>query len=583
MVLVNGIIKADGNFITYRVSTPGSATALSRNATTPDYITSPPPLIYCDTGHQLVGVDTFLVRSDSNVGNTFYRPVVSPKGHVYRNGTYGTWSYLDAVLWNPSEGKLLWWVQGSNRLATDLLTCTDPLTWTREANVLLNHDSAVHGRDWAAVVLNPDTSDASKKFIRVGADGNTYDGQGLGLWYSGDGRTWTEGTRGHVSLTGTDAEAASFGYDPYRNVWWIAPRTTLMVDYKGNWDPNSPNGYRAGDTCANPGDGNYYRFMGASGSSNGFPRATGDANWARLKIPLGDTSNGNPYLRVLRYREAPDVETLITRAWGAYYNNVWLCPDTLDVNLNTGAPTGFVPELYTMAKVPHGNCWVGLMAIYHGDGSGPPYEHRTNTQTAFSRDGFQWTRPADRTPFIPWDADASEANWKKNYALPVSTGYLLDPVAGTLHFPIAGANNSPQAEFGGCGWATLRQDGFASLDGNASECVFITRVIRWPADAIALWINADAAGGTVYVEVCDPNGSSLKFLAEANSIPCRANNLRHLVRWRAGSFAPAIAERRGLPVILKFYLTNAKLYSFWFTKDNLTDNLGEVNLWPRAR
>jgi hypothetical protein len=583
-VLWNGIVEYDSNFITDNVQNAGGGSnSLSRNITNPAYLDPnigngglPNPILIA-VGRQLPAVDEFFRRKDSNNGRTYYQALVSPKGPVYRNGTYGTWGYLDGVWWSPEEGKLFAYVQGDNRYTTKLLTATDPLSWTSEGNVIKENVGAVHGRDWATVYYDALTSDANQRWKRISLDSNGYNGLGLSLKYSADGRTWTEGPRGSSTLTGAAAEAASFGYDPFRGVWWIAPRVTDAIDYKFTIDPNMPVGYyRTGDTGLYPKNGStYFRLIGtwAAGQT-----PSTDPNWASVTSG-GSTTVGQYNQRLLRYREAPDVETLITRAWTAYHN-AWFCADTLDVNLNTGAPGAYVVESYTLSKVAHESLWILFPGLYHGDGSGAPYEHRINTGIGFSRDGFHYTRPADRTPFIPWDADASEANAKKNYALPPGT--ML--TTATHHiFLFGGANNVPQAEYGAMMLATLPRGRFASADGNASGQVFITNPIRWPSDANYFFINADAAGGSITVEVCDPNGSSLKFLADANCIPCRANNLMHLVRWEAGACAPNIQNRQGSSVILKFYLKSAKLYEFWISPSPAGESRGYVNWWPQPR
>jgi hypothetical protein len=149
---------------------------------------------------------------------------------------------------------------------------------------------------------------------------------------------------------------------------------------------------------------------------------------------------------------------------------------------------------------------------------------------------------------------------------------------------------TPENYFRGCGLAWLRVDGFTSLDAGHEVGTMLT-VPFFPRGKY-LYINADARGGEIRVEVLQDytyvelkdfergKGGMGLFRVE-NCIPLQRDSIRHRVEWKNGenfvdSFPPGwnspspSGEIQGKlyfskrAIALKFYLANAKLYSFWF-------------------
>jgi hypothetical protein len=74
-----------------------------------------------------------------------------------------------------------------------------------------------------------------------------------------------------------------------------------------------------------------------------------------------------------------------------------------------------------------------------------------------------------------------------------------------------------------------------------------------------LFVNADARGGEVRVEVLDEAGRVLGPFSAANCRAVTGDGTRLAVGWTRGSLA-ALA---GQPVRFRFVVRGARLYSFW--------------------
>jgi hypothetical protein len=109
---------------------------------------------------------------------------------------------------------------------------------------------------------------------------------------------------------------------------------------------------------------------------------------------------------------------------------------------------------------------------------------------------------------------------------------------------------------GGICLATLRVDGFVSLDGGYDGGQVITKSFVFTGSRLKL--NAKANFGQVLVEVLDEKGKVAPKLSKDDCQPMRADSIEHEVRWKDAS----IGDLRGKPVKLRFYLSNARLYAY---------------------
>ena len=216
------------------------------------------------------------------------------------------------------------------------------------------------------------------------------------------------------------------------------------------------------------------------------------------------------------------------------------------------------PQLYNLDAVAYESLLVGLFSIWRGQPSGRPKPN--DLVAGYSRDGFHWSRP-DRSPLIP----VSERKGDWNYGNIQSAGGCLLVVRDKLYFYVsgrAGVEGGSQSGVCSTGLATLRRDGFASMDAGAKEGVLTTRPIRFSGEH--LFVNAAVRGGELRVEALDERGRVIVPYTRKNSAPLRADATIAEMKWKSRRNLSSLA---GKPVRLRFYLKNGSLYSFWVTPD----------------
>jgi hypothetical protein len=124
---------------------------------------------------------------------------------------------------------------------------------------------------------------------------------------------------------------------------------------------------------------------------------------------------------------------------------------------------------------------------------------------------------------------------------------------GAMRFEHSATDND-----GALGLATLRLDGFVSLEAKDRPGTLVTRPFEL-ADS-RLEVNADARSGSLAAEVLDEHGRALAGLSRAECKPLgNADGFRLQLTWDKQSDLSAL---QGKLVRLKFSLRNAKLYAF---------------------
>lgn len=201
-------------------------------------------------------------------------------------------------------------------------------------------------------------------------------------------------------------------------------------------------------------------------------------------------------------------------------------------------------QLYNLDGMAYESLIVGLFTIWRGQF--PDRQKPNELCVGFSRDGWSWTRP-DRRPFLP----VSETFGDWNYANVQSVGGGCLVMGDELWFYVSARSGQPKgsAKQGTCvtGLATLRRDGFASMDAPDEGGVLTTRPVTFQGKH--LFVNVD---GELTVEV---HGKSDKV-----SFPVVKGNSTRLAVGDVSAFA-------GKPAQLRFDLKKGRLYSFWVSAD----------------
>jgi hypothetical protein len=207
-------------------------------------------------------------------------------------------------------------------------------------------------------------------------------------------------------------------------------------------------------------------------------------------------------------------------------------------------------EIYSMMVFLYESVYIGLVQVYHNH----PDEHYLDVQLAVSRDGVDFTRVGDRSPFIPV---GSVGDWDRfNNSIANNPPFVVGDelrfyYSGRTyrHGGYEGADKGTSG--GGIGLASIQRDRFVSLGASFDEGRITTRPVQLAHRTLHL--NADCDFGEIVVTVLSRNG-----IVMARSEPIRSDSLDIEVKWAEGN--PAVITE---PVVLKISLKNALLYALW--------------------
>ncbi|MDZ4402792.1 sialidase family protein [Prosthecobacter sp.] len=245
----------------------------------------------------------------------------------------------------------------------------------------------------------------------------------------------------------------------------------------------------------------------------------------------------------------------------------WTCADKLDLpepkDRYTGA--GEQAQLYSLNAVAYESLMVGMHYIHRGPKNDicekGKFPKLLDLELGFSRDGFHWDRP-DRRGFIV--GSRTEGSWDRAYlhgaagVFVVLDDQLVFPYMGTSG--IAPSGHRGMYTGGSIGLATLRRDGFASMDGSGE---LTTRPVKFKGKHLFVNVN-----GEVRVEVLDEAGKVLR-----SSKPAVGDQTKLKIEWTDGA---DLSDMAGRNVKLRFHQTKGSLYAFWVTPDEKGNSNGYV-------
>jgi len=242
--------------------------------------------------------------------------------------------------------------------------------------------------------------------------------------------------------------------------------------------------------------------------------------------------------------------------WGkAVY---WTNADRLDAPEPAGRypGAGDAPQLYSLNAVAYESLMVGMHYIHRGPKNeicdAGKFPKLLDLELGFSRDGFHWDRP-DRRGFIV--GSRAEGAWDRAYlhgtagVFVVLDDQLVFPYMGTSG--VAPSGKRGMYSGGSIGLATLRRDGFASMDGPGT---LTTRPVKFSGGHLFANLN-----GELRAEVLDESGKVL-----ASSQPVSGDATKRRLEWTGRTDLAAFAGRA---VRFRFHVTRGSLFAFWMTPD----------------
>ena len=218
-------------------------------------------------------------------------------------------------------------------------------------------------------------------------------------------------------------------------------------------------------------------------------------------------------------------------------------------------------QFYNMQVMLHDVLRIGLMTVFSYD-----YERSLGSvQLTYSRDGMNWNRGGNREVFLPTSKRPGDFDW--GFIWPVQ-GPLVRGDEIWIYYAGWGADHNSELPEGvtelnsGIGLAKLRLDGFVSLDAGGREGTLTTRAFTFRGRKLV--INANAAAGRVLAEILDEDGKPFTGFDKGDCDPLQSDAIHHAVSWKGKGDLKAL---EGRAVRLKFYLENARVFSFGFPGD----------------
>jgi hypothetical protein len=278
----------------------------------------------------------------------------------------------------------------------------------------------------------------------------------------------------------------------------------------------------------------------------------------------------SPHGRARDYAESPDF-----LAPQVFDRSVfWANADELD---KPDPKIGDAPQLYSVSAIAYESLILGAFQIHLGPRNSicelGLFPKLTEIKLGFSRDGFHWSRP-DRRAFL--GPTRKDGDWDRGY-VHTTTGVCL-VVGDQLYFPYCAYSGVAADGYRGMytgasvGLATLRRDGFASMDAKAAGGTLTTRPVTFTGRR--LFVNLAAPRGELRVEILDARGEPLApFTAAACTPAAGVDATLHEITWRG---ATDLAALQGRPVRFRFHLKSGSLYAFWVSPDESGASRGYV-------
>jgi hypothetical protein len=172
-----------------------------------------------------------------------------------------------------------------------------------------------------------------------------------------------------------------------------------------------------------------------------------------------------------------------------------------------------------------------------------------------SRDRVHWTREeGNRPPILGLGAAGTwDASIVMTARAPVVEGNTMKVWYGGFKNQ---HDTALKKQGSAIGLATLRKDGFVSLDAGATAGTILTRSLSGAAGPLR--VNYQAISGSLKVEVLDQNGNVLPGYSEAECLPLTGDSVDQPVTWTTHAELPV-----GMDLLrLRFILQNGSVYSF---------------------
>lgn len=229
-------------------------------------------------------------------------------------------------------------------------------------------------------------------------------------------------------------------------------------------------------------------------------------------------------------------------------------PDAFD---DRWVPAGTVQRthLYGMSVFAYQTMYLGFLWIFRATDAEGYYIGPVYAELVSSRDGVNWKREeADRPPILPLGTPGQWDDGQLYTAIaPVLNGDTLMVYYGACDNVHGYATRLLNCAIGS---ATLRKDGFVSLDAGPTGGTMSTRSLMGASGP--LHVNYRTSGGWLKVEVLDADGQIVPGYHESECLALQGDSIDQIVTWQSYNQLPADVS----PLRLRFIMQDASLYSF---------------------
>ncbi len=192
-----------------------------------------------------------------------------------------------------------------------------------------------------------------------------------------------------------------------------------------------------------------------------------------------------------------------------------------------------------------------------------------DVQLGYSIDGRTWHRAHDRSPVIPvgnaGEADEGMILLQQNSPIVVDgdtyiyyCGWRSGHTAWSHANMLAGIDGDVSQTVAGM-LAVMPEDHWVSFDAGEQEGELLAG--PWRELPRAMWVNADAQGGAIRVELVDGYDRAIPGFSREDSVPIIANGKDQVVRWKDDRMPVEVQDAYRGGFMVRFIMQQAKLYS----------------------
>jgi len=332
--------------------------------------------------------------------------------------------------------------------------------------------------------------------------------------------------------------------DPARRYKAISPgRYMFSASPDGiHWEPLSKQkAFSAGDT-------GHVMWDPLTGKYRGYAKVGADVAGLRRRAVGFSESTGYEAWPEMRRIMAPDD-----------FDDRWVKPGSIQRS-----------HFYNCPVIAYQNMYLGFLMVYRAEDDEGYFHGPIFVELVTSRDGVHWLREeGGRPPILPCGPNPS---WDHGMVFAGSLLVVGDEMR--LYYSGYDGYHDYLPFHSAIGLATLRKDGFASLDGGDNPGEVTTKRLKGLKGKLRL--NCEAGAGLLQVEVLDPNGKVLPGYKRMDCNEPRGDGIDQVITWAEHDELPGGDE----PLRLRFFLKNVSLYSF--KSDGVIEVLNEPAPLPLA-